>query len=66
MTGQSEPWYQHPAIVVVSMFCCWPVGLVLLWQHSRAPQWLKIAVTAWIVLSVLFGIGAVISAVVDP
>jgi hypothetical protein len=60
-----EPWYRHAAIVALSVLFCWPVGLALLWQHPRAPRWVKFAVTAWIVLSILFTFGAVISAVVD-
>lgn len=61
----SEPWYRHGAVVAALLFCFWPVGLVLLWQHPRAPRWVKFAVTGWIVFSVLFGLGAVISAVID-
>lgn len=65
MTQQPDPWQQHGAFVALVLVCFWPVGLVLLWQHPRAPKWLKIAVTAWIAFSILFGLGAVISFVVD-
>lgn len=65
MNQATEPWYRHGAVVTASLFCFWPLGLVLLWQHPRAPMWAKVAVTAWIVLSILFGVGAVISFFVD-
>jgi hypothetical protein len=60
-----SPWHQHPAAIVAGLFCFWPVGLVLLWQHPTAPKWLKWSVTGWIVFSILFGLGAVISFFVD-
>ncbi len=62
MTDQlPAPWFEHPAIVTISVVCCWPVGLVLLLRHPRAPKWAKVAVAVWIVGSILFGIGAVVT-----
>ncbi len=66
MTEKTVPWFEQPAVVAVSVLCCWPVGLVLLLRHPRAPQWAKILVAGWIALSVLIGIGAVINFMGNP
>lgn len=39
------PWFEHPAILVLGFFCCWPVGLALIWRHPRVPLWVKLAAT---------------------
>jgi len=62
MTTTPQPWHQNTAIVVLSLLCCWPGGIMLLWRHPTAPQWVKIAVTAWIALSLVIGIVSVVSA----
>lgn len=64
MIDKPAPWHQHPAVIAASVFCCWPVGLVLLWMHPRAPLWAKLLVTIPLVLSTLFVLGAYVDFVI--
>lgn len=48
------PWHHHPAVIAPGLVCCWPVGLVLLWLHPRAPLWLKL------LLSTIFAAGLLV------
>ncbi len=52
VSAQRAPWIELPIVVVAAVLFCWPVGLVLLWRHPRAPLWAKRIPTIWCLLSV--------------
>lgn len=42
----SEAWYQSVPAVLLLLFCCFPVGLVLVWTSPKFSQTAKIAISA--------------------
>jgi hypothetical protein len=56
------PWFELPVLVGLAVVFCWPVGLILLWRHPRAPLWLKVVPTLWCVASVIIAMIALASA----
>lgn len=54
-TPPAQPWYDNLAVIIISLFCCWPLGLVLLWTSKTLSQKVKIIITvALIVLQVMY------------
>ena len=51
----TRKWYQHPAVVIASLFICFPVGIALVWL-SQWTQKTKIIVTAVMVVLVAIGL----------
>jgi len=43
--ASEAPWYESPLGIVLSLFCCWPLGLVLLWSNRSTSLGWKIAGT---------------------
>jgi len=47
-----RPWWQSWwFIVLVTFFCCFPLGIVLIWTRRSTPVGAKIVVTAAVVLA---------------
>lgn len=41
-----RPWWQEWWFIALMLFfCCFPVGLVLLWTRKNTPWWIKLGVT---------------------
>lgn len=56
------PWHEHPAILVLGLFCCWPVGLTLIWRHPSLSIGWKLAATAVPLLGLVAAIATIASA----
>jgi len=52
----ATPWYQSSVIIAASLFCCWPVGLILLWTSKTISTTTKLVGTA------VFGLLGIIGA----
>jgi hypothetical protein len=54
---QSQPqWYEHIALVIVACFCCWPIGIALIWINRSWTQKSKVIATSIIVaIGLIFG-----------
>lgn len=59
---EATKWFEAIGIVILSLVCCWPLGLVLLWTNKKFTQKTKLIVTGVIVgLLLIVGIGSVAS-----
>ena len=57
------PWYHSGAIVGISLFFCWPIGLVLLWSSKSISTVTKLVGTAVFGgIGLIFVIGAMVGA----
>jgi hypothetical protein len=55
-------WYENVAIVILSLFCCWPIGLIFVWLNKSWTTKTKTIITAVIIgLTVAGGIVAAVS-----
>ena len=44
--AQSPPWHPEPVVAILTLFfCCWPLGLVVLWSTPKLGQPVKVGVT---------------------
>lgn len=50
ITPAKKGWYQNPALVGISLFFCFPIGLILMWTGDVYSK------TARIVVTVIFGL----------
>lgn len=62
--GALKPWYDSIIIIIVSLLCCWPVGLYFLWASKSIEKNVKIIITA--VLVALIALGIVVSRISPP
>jgi hypothetical protein len=53
--AESTKWFEAIGIVILSLVCCWPLGLVLLWTNKKFTQKTKLIVTGVIVGVLLIG-----------
>lgn len=56
----AQPWWGNPGVVVLMLFCCFPVGLALMWSGTRWTNRTKATMTP-VVLS-LFALGMIVDA----
>lgn len=53
-------WYSHPLVLVLSLMCCWPVGIVFLWMNQGFDRRTKIIITVFVlaigIYVILFGL----------
>ena len=49
------PWYFRTPIVLLTLFCCWPVGLTLMWTGKRFPMGARVGITVLVGLLLLLG-----------
>ena len=52
---ESTKWFEAIGIVILSLVCCWPLGLLLLWTNKKFTQKTKLIVTGVIVGLILVG-----------
>jgi hypothetical protein len=53
MPAAAPKWYENVAVVVIALFCCWPVGLAFVWMNTSwttQTKWIITAVTAALVV----------------
>lgn len=53
--GGSSSWYENIAIVVIALFCCSPLGLVLVWINKKWTTKTKTIVTAAVIAVGILG-----------
>lgn len=53
--AEAGKWFEAIGIVILSLVCCWPLGLVLLWTNKKFTQKTKLIVTGVIVGILLIG-----------
>lgn len=52
---RSTPWYRSTLLIALSLLCCWPVGIVLVWLLAGWTRRTKIIVTvATVVLGLVY------------
>ena len=54
-------WFQNAAVVTVSLLCCWPVGLSLVWSNKQWTHRAKLIITGIFVGIIM--VGSIVSAV---
>jgi hypothetical protein len=53
--GGSSSWYENIAIVIIALFCCSPLGLVLVWINKKWTTKTKTIVTAVVIAIAILG-----------
>ena len=53
--AESTKWFEAIGIVILSLVCCWPLGLVLVWTNKQFTQKTKLIITGVIVGLLLIG-----------
>lgn len=54
-SGGSSSWYENIAIVIIALFCCSPLGLVLVWINKKWTTKTKTIVTAAVIAVAILG-----------
>lgn len=61
----TNPWYNNNVTVIILLILVFPIGLFALWKNERAPKPLKIVVTLFIALGVIFAVNTEYKPVID-
>lgn len=56
-TVQEQPFYSKTWFIILMMFfCCFPVGIILMWKYKKFNKPIRIIITVFFALCVIIGI----------
>ncbi len=52
-----HPWYFSIWFIILTIFMCFPVGIILMWHGKRFPMWVRVILTCFILIYLISLLG---------